>query len=115
MRVANKRPDGQSEDERSTSGPAIQGDRILVAPGLTGQPNAMWASVDLVAWVLGEEILRGESGLHPWKIGYRVTLTEDIGPSMEQRGVTWLDDHGNDAYGSVLAIDHITSAPSNRA
>lgn len=78
--------------------PISVGDKVLLSPTLTGLRAPAWADVELVGWFLPEMLMGGESGLYPWKAGYRIPSTDD---QPDQLGVIWLNDAGADEASEV--------------
>ncbi|PTL71907.1 hypothetical protein C1I63_03005 [Rathayibacter caricis DSM 15933] len=104
-----KRSEAPPEQARHSESqpPFTSGDLILLSPELTARQQPSWATVDLVRWVLAEEILRGDAQALPWKLGYRLAALRNDGVVVEaeQLGVVYVDDDGTNPNGLVLAVD----------
>lgn len=96
--------------------PVLPGDRLLLARPAASTSTPTWAVVEVVDWILAEEILRGNAQSRPWRVYYRIAedVTTDhssgqVGDQSPEQasdhvGVVDLDDHGHDLDGCVVAI-----------
>jgi hypothetical protein len=90
--------------------PVSEGDRILLAPGLTGADIEAWAEVELVENVPEPKLEPWNTGPeYPWRVGYRLDLVSQTAGVEEQRGVLWMNFGGADLSRHVISIDRKTS------
>lgn len=82
--------------------PLEVGDRLLLAPGLSGLGHPAWARVEVLEFHSRPGDLPWNSGpRYPYRAGY-VIEDPDLIHDGARRGVVWLDASGGDGLGAVL-------------